>query len=523
MAKASTTHVIEIETGIGEPAFIPLTLGQELQPISVGKKGMWRIESARVLDVHAFVYFDGSALFLQSADESDSASVDGYRVGKAWTELHAPCKIEIGAARLRFRSLLPGAERERPSSSPQPAKPDVPPEQAITEAIPMPKPGSLDGPPPGGSQPVNVAPSHMPAPPPHIMQPGMPPPHVMPPGVPPDDTRLEGTGRRPRETGPPIHDHTLGVTPVQALPQGVRAFAMTGPQMPAHQAMVTGPIYPGSMPPGSMPPMPPPQPMGMPPPHAMPGAHPGMMGAPPGPHTSGPYNSMAPYGMTSGQVGGPPPGSVAYFLAKYNELSPPKRILVILAPFCLVASIYLLFFDAPREASNLDAGVSTDDAGLVNATSPSVAVTTPTATAPPVVTVQCPPGFVPYPIPVSPGQAIPCVPQGTPMPPGLATPATADAGVTTPAPPPPASPVGVTPQTPTPPSPPPAPPPAPPPPTPTVAGNRTLERQAVDYVAANDYAHAAQVYEQLQAQNPQNRVYAEAARILRAKADAGAP
>src|SRR5262249_21000959 len=114
MAKPSTTHVIEIETGIGEPAFIPLTLGEELQPISVGKKGMWRIESARVLDVHAFVYFDGTALFLQSADDSAAASVDGYRVGKAWTELHAPCKIEIGAARLRYRSLLPGADAEPP-------------------------------------------------------------------------------------------------------------------------------------------------------------------------------------------------------------------------------------------------------------------------------------------------------------------------------------------------------------------------------------------------------------------------
>src|SRR5688572_25853374 len=110
MAKPSTTHVIEIETGIGEPAFIPLTLGQELQPISVGKKGMWRIESPKVLDVHAFVYFDGTSLFLQSADESASAMVDGFKVGKAWTELHAPCRIEVGAARLRFRSLLPDAE-----------------------------------------------------------------------------------------------------------------------------------------------------------------------------------------------------------------------------------------------------------------------------------------------------------------------------------------------------------------------------------------------------------------------------
>ena len=49
MAKPATTHVIELESGIGEPAFIPLTLGQELQPLSVGKKGMWRVEGARVL------------------------------------------------------------------------------------------------------------------------------------------------------------------------------------------------------------------------------------------------------------------------------------------------------------------------------------------------------------------------------------------------------------------------------------------------------------------------------------------
>src|SRR5688572_26889642 len=110
MAKSSTTHVIEIEAGIGEPAFIPLTLGQELQPISVGKKGMWRLESPRVLDVHAFVYFDGNALFLQSADDATAAMVDGYRIGKAWTELHAPCSIELGGARLRFRSLQAAAD-----------------------------------------------------------------------------------------------------------------------------------------------------------------------------------------------------------------------------------------------------------------------------------------------------------------------------------------------------------------------------------------------------------------------------
>ena len=56
-----------------------------------------------------------------------------------------------------------------------------------------------------------------------------------------------------------------------------------------------------------------------------------------------------------------------------------------------------------------------------------------------------------------------------------------------------------------------------------VANTRTLERQAVDYVAIGNYTAAAQIYEQLHQQNPKNAVYAEAARILHAKADAGVP
>jgi hypothetical protein len=52
---------------------------------------------------------------------------------------------------------------------------------------------------------------------------------------------------------------------------------------------------------------------------------------------------------------------------------------------------------------------------------------------------------------------------------------------------------------------------------------KTLERQAVDYVAAGDTAKAAAAYEELTRRDPKNPVYAEAARILRAKLDAGAP
>jgi hypothetical protein len=103
---------------------------------------------------------------------------------------------------------------------------------------------------------------------------------------------------------------------------------------------------------------------------------------------------------------------------------------------------------------------------------------------------------VPYTIPLANG-GFPCVLIGTPMPapaPGAPAPIPAmpQTGLPAPAPPPGEAP-------------------------------KTLERQAVDFVAANDYARAAAVYEQLQIQNPSNRVYAEAARILRAKAGIAAP
>jgi hypothetical protein len=59
---------------------------------------------------------------------------------------------------------------------------------------------------------------------------------------------------------------------------------------------------------------------------------------------------------------------------------------------------------------------------------------------------------------------------------------------------------------------------------PKVAGTsqKTLERQAVDYVALGEYQKAIGIYEQLARQYPDNKVYSEALRILRQKLDAGA-
>jgi hypothetical protein len=589
----STTHVIEIETGIGEPAFIPLTTGQELQPISIGKKGMWRIESARVLDVHAFVYFDGTTLFVQSAEDAASASVDGYRVGKAWTELHAPCRIEIGSAILRFRSLekhpvtatqqSPQPRRRSAAPPPRPPEDEPPPEDPVS--FPKParpfRPGELAT---GGDDEETATrvaadlSSSVPAAPRPAAGRAV---H--------DETRMEGSGsgRRDRPPLSPLpqrpEEQTVALpsAPVSVVSTPANAFG----SVPPAGTPRTHPRGHGSMPPpghGSMPPpgygsIPPPAavPRGLmhghgsvPPPGGAPrGGHgpgmmhpnmgrlaapgpgaaptamspgvrpsmpPPMMGSqpPPGmqPHggagfgprqnaMTGPaYPSAPPGRMTAGGGYGSRPNSVAdepegglrYYLARYAELSLPKRILLIAAPFCLFASAYLILVDdtlglrggEPRPASP----------------TPSAAASRPAADAGSVAAGSnvplCPPGFVPY-TSAGAGGTIPCVPAGTPMPSGASdaaagtapgsagTAATASAATA-------AAAVVVA--------------------GPTDAGSAqaaatptTLERQAVDFVAAKDYAHAAAVYEQLQAQNPQNRVYAEAARILRAKADAGRP
>jgi hypothetical protein len=424
---AEPTHVVEIETGIGEPASIPLTLGVELEPISIGTKGMWRIDSARVADVHAFMYFDGTSLFLQSASEGDAASVDGFAVGASWTELRAPCKIEIGAAKLRFRMVGAG-EAARPDV-PTPVKPERPF-----------KPGEFAH---ASSQeeetrlkPVEAGDARSNA------GVGMARPQpIVSPSSDDNPTRMEGTGNRQKDKA----EQTLAmnVAPVQAIPQALHP--------PAQRMNMTGPL-----------PLPAQPPMGP-------------------VHGTGPYNMQAPMPAYTPMAapGGPGAqhGFVARYIEKYKQLSAPLKITLILAPFCLLSAGYLVAGGGPDSSRTAGA-----DAGA------SVASATATQPQP----GPCPPGFVPYAVPID--GTYPCVPQGTPMPSASGTttatavPA-ADAGSVAPA---------------------------------TAANAKTLERQAVDYVAAGNYAAAASVYDQLHQQSPNNRTYSEAARILRAKADAGA-
>ena len=484
MANPTTTHVIEIETGIGEPAFIPLSMGHELQPISVGKKGMWRIESPRVLDVHAFVYFDGASLFLQSADESNAASVDGFRVGKAWTELHAPCMIEVGQARLRFRSLIADDN------------------QATEIAMSAPVQTPLGGPGTAAGHSMPAADARLQAGQrANIPQPA---PSSNPVAFPKNERPF-----KPGEFAAAPDDESTRIAPLETTGGGVRmaSGAHARPPLQVQGAMVGMPPQGFGPPQGFDPnqqqaPMPM-QPMGFEP-HQAP--YPPQQGYPNG---SGAYGAMGPHdpamqgpmgaggyphGMQQPQPGMPLPAGAARpaptpgqaLLAKLKENSIPKIVAGLL--FIIGGILYLAEDDDPppkrKPVAALDGGAMP---GAGGSGAPSV--------APPVMMPPWPAG-VPCPPPNwPPDTPLPCVPNGVAVPNdtnptpnatgGRPNTGDKDAG------------------------------------PPTTSG-KSLERQAVDFVASGDTARAAAAYEELVKREPNNKVYAEAARILRAKLDAGA-
>lgn len=104
MTKEQVEHLIEVRAGEGQPAVMRARPGEEIGPISVGTGGAWRLSAEGVADKHAYLFFDGQHLFLQSVSLDTPALIDGRPVSLDWTQLEAPCEISFGAAKLWFGS-----------------------------------------------------------------------------------------------------------------------------------------------------------------------------------------------------------------------------------------------------------------------------------------------------------------------------------------------------------------------------------------------------------------------------------
>jgi hypothetical protein len=98
------THLVELVSGTGEPAYVELAPARVLDPTSVGTNGMWKL--------------DAQNLYLQSADEMRPAIANGQAVARTWTLLEPPCTIDLGVARLQYRPIAVGIPDETLSKRP---------------------------------------------------------------------------------------------------------------------------------------------------------------------------------------------------------------------------------------------------------------------------------------------------------------------------------------------------------------------------------------------------------------------
>jgi HPt (histidine-containing phosphotransfer) domain-containing protein len=89
------------------------------------------------------VYFNGSDLFLQSADPNSPLTANGAPIPLSWTAVYAPCEIGIGGARLWFGS--PAAlSTMGPQAAPNPAPPAAAPPVSAPVSAPAPAEGAFD-------------------------------------------------------------------------------------------------------------------------------------------------------------------------------------------------------------------------------------------------------------------------------------------------------------------------------------------------------------------------------------------
>ena len=311
-----------------------LPAGEALGPLSIGRTGTWRVVAPGVLEEHAFLYFNGTELFLQSADPNSPATVNGSAIPGSWTPVYAPCEIAIGGARLWFG----------------------PPEQAARSR-----------PPPVPSRPPPV-PSRAPP---------MPAPSV------------------PRLHEMPSPDESTRQVSIEEIQQSARRPPSTAVSSTLQSGSAPPPSF-GSAPPpsfGASPPSfgnaPPPQLFGAPTFDAAPQA----MG--PGP-LFGPPPPGAPLAFGPGAApdappsGAPPEGFIAKKPSKFGmmwrEASTPKKAMAILM-VPLVWAVWVIFTDkppAPRPATPATSAAadpsSTPSAGAASASSapPAVEVVTPT-------------------------------------------------------------------------------------------------------------------------------------------------
>ncbi len=444
------THVLEVQQGVGEPSSVELRRGVEVSPLGVGAEGSWKVRGNGILGVHAYIYFDGNSLFVQSADDTNPVLVDGRAVAKSWTPISAPCTISLATVRLAYKpKLLDPIDNDKTMALvPQEFADD---DRTIAAPPPVIKVGAKRPFEPGAFAQRNDESTRL---------------EPMDEPVPDSEaTRIVPLGETPASGAPaarPMMGRPAAVRPAA----GARWGSGTAPQPPDSRPM--GPTSPDFDPPATRNFQAPAPLMGMPTPSPM-GFPPAGAGSAPAAPNRGP-----PSGLLNVPMPPPPPSVHAPTMEEklkkeWASLTPPKKAMMLLMPLALPIAWFALGTNPPPATP-----------------SPVVATVASHATA------TVPPPVAPPP-PTTPTFSLGSVPPAAPP---IATKK------------PPVTPPDSQPDTPTPP-----------------AGTDRRERQAADFVSTGQYEQAARIYDQLAIErasaNPNQNPYHEAARILRAKVDAG--
>jgi len=504
MADAS---LIELRAGQGDPRQISLTPGSVLDPTSVGQTGMWRVEGSGVLDVHGYLYFDGKALFVQSADDETPVMVNRHRVARAWTEVRMPSTIELGEVQLVYR-IDTSAFEDADQTVAQPLEDTFEPKTVRYD----PSRHRMPGPRPAAGTPAEGVQA---APAPQVRRERQPTVPYVPnaggsfSGAPKDDN--ESTRYKPIEAQPERASQPA------MLPGGGESADVTRMQ-PMEQRLGRA----AGAPPGSSPARMSPPP-GFPPQGALP---PGMIGvsasggpgslsnATPPPQQPAQQGWGSQNGPAVAQTGRKGVAAAAFgkINREFNAFSPVKKVAVVAFVFAILAGGMLVLSDDTAEEPVKDAKSASSASAVASASQAP-----PPAALPPAATLPATAANLGSALPQAggSGQTAAATPVRTsPVPPpAAAAAASASAPPVTPKAPGDPPDLGKT--------------PAQLPPLMTAVPmplKKSPERQAADAVVEGKFAEAAKLYDELATTNPSNPAYKEAARIMRdANKSASAP
>ncbi|WP_394822975.1 hypothetical protein [Pendulispora albinea] len=175
----TAVRALKYVLALDEGAELLFFAGEPREAFSIGRTGTFHIDGSGVLDVHAFVHFDGQRLFMCSTDSVTPVLVDGAPLPRRWTELTPTCYLRFGAIAVALR----GPDTARPSRigeettvfdfAQKRAPADKPPQSdhSLTRCVVEPTLVSARvSAPPSYSRPVQSQPSQ-PGPPSHLSQP----------------------------------------------------------------------------------------------------------------------------------------------------------------------------------------------------------------------------------------------------------------------------------------------------------------------------------------------------------------